>query len=138
VSEARPPYEAAVQTEPSRPAGYTMLWAARAVPVLVIFGALDLLKNDPPQAFLVLTLVRLALGVLTLVAIHQRRRDRLALAYVAVVFVTCLAYPVRGGELLVLAGLALVVTGVDLLVQRHRRFRARQAPDKALDRASDQ
>jgi hypothetical protein len=95
-----------------------MLWAVRAVPVLVIFGALDLLKNNPPLPFLVLTLVRLALGVLVLMAIHKKRRDRLALAYVAVVFVTALPYPVRGGELLVLAALALVVTAGDLLWQR--------------------
>jgi hypothetical protein len=97
-----------------------MLWAVRAVPVLVIFGALDLLKNDPPLSFLVLTLIRLALGVLTLLAIHRTRRDKLALAYVAVVCVTSLAHPVRGGELLLLAALALLVTGVDLLRQRMR------------------
>ncbi len=95
-----------------------MLWAVRAVPVLVIFGALDLLKNNPPVPFLVLTLFRLALGVLVLLAIHKTRRDRLALAYVVVVLVTALPYPVRGGELLVLAVLALVVTGGDLLWQR--------------------
>jgi 4-amino-4-deoxy-L-arabinose transferase-like glycosyltransferase len=96
---------------------YPMIWAVRAVPVLVIFGALDLLKNDPPTPFLVLTLLRLGLGVLTLWAIHKQRRDRLALAYVVVVFLTCLPYPVRGGELLVLAGLALVVTAGDVLWQ---------------------
>jgi hypothetical protein len=89
--------------------------------VLVIFGALDLLKNDPPLGFLVLTLVRLALGVVTLWAIHKQRRDRLALAYVAFVFLTSLAYPVRGGELLILSALALVAIGVDLLLQRSRR-----------------
>ena len=75
------------------PQGYTMLWAVRAVPVLMIFGALELLQKDPPLSFLVLTLVKLALGVPALVAIHRRRRDRLALTYVVVVF---LASPAAG------------------------------------------
>lgn len=101
-----------------------MIWAVRAVPVLIIFGALDLLKNDPPLSFLVLTLMRLAVGVLTLVVIHRQRRDRLALAYVAFVCVTSLPHPVRGGELLILAALALVATGVDLLLQRRRAAKA--------------
>lgn len=95
-----------------------MLWAVRAVPVLVIFGVLNLLKPDPPLPFLVLTLVQLAVGVSVLLAIHKQRRDRLALAYVAVVLVTAAPYPLRGGELLILAALALVVTGADLLWQR--------------------
>jgi hypothetical protein len=97
-----------------------MLWAVRAVPVLVIFGALGLLQRNPPVPFLVLTLVRLALGVLTLVAIHKRRRDALALAYVVVVFVTSLVDPVRGRELLILSALALVVIAGDQLWQRSR------------------
>lgn len=91
---------------------------SRAVPVLVIFGALDLLKDDPPTTFLVLTLVRLVLGVAALVAIHRRRRDRIALAYVVVVFLTSLPHPVRGGELLLLAALALLAIGADLLWKR--------------------
>ncbi|MCW2760282.1 MAG: hypothetical protein JWR85_483 [Marmoricola sp.] len=124
-----PPYDAAVRTEPdTEPAGYTMLWAVRAVPVLMIFGALDLLKDNPPTSFLVLTLVRLGTGLLVLVAIHKQRRDRLALAYVFVVFITSLVHPVRGGELLVLAALALVVTAGDLLLQRSRRGSAEPDP----------
>ncbi len=112
-----------VASEGDGPPGYTMLWAVRSVPVLMIFGALELLQQDPPLSFLVLTLLKLALGVPALVAIHRRRRDRLALAYVVVVFLLSLPHPVRGGQLLILAALALVVTGVDLLVQRHRRVR---------------
>jgi hypothetical protein len=100
-----------------------MLWAVRAVPVLVIFGAIDLLKDEPPTSFLVLTLVRLALGVATLLLISRRRRDRVALAYVVVVFLTSLVHPVRGGELAILAGLALVAIGLDQVRQRSRQGR---------------
>jgi hypothetical protein len=100
-----------------------MLWAVRAVPVLVIFGAIDLLKDDPPTSFLVLTLVRVALGVATLLLISRRRRDRVALAYVVVVFLTSLVHPVRGGELAILSGLALVAIGLDQVRQRSRQGR---------------
>jgi hypothetical protein len=123
-----------VETEQhANPWDRSMLWAARAVPVLVIFGALDLLKNDPPVSFLVLTLVRLALGVLALVAIHRRRRDRIALAYVVVVFLTSLPHPVRGGELFVLATLALVVIGLDLLWKRSHPVLQDEPAPKAMD-----
>ena len=59
-----------------------MIWAVRFVPVLLIFCTLDLLQRDPPTEFLVLTLVRLALGVAVLLAIRAQRRDGLALAFV--------------------------------------------------------
>jgi hypothetical protein len=128
------PYDAPVETEQhANPWDRSMLWAARAVPVLVIFGALDLLRNDPPLSFLVLTLVRLGFGVLALLAIHRRRRDRIALAYVVVVFLTSLPHPVRGGELLVLATLALVVTGLDLLWKRSHPVRQDETAPKAMD-----
>ena len=110
-----------------------MLWAARAVPVLVIFGALDLMKNDPPVTFLVLTLGKLALGVVTLVLIHRRRRDRIALAYVIVVVLSSLPHPVRGGELLILATLALVVTGLDALWRRSRPASQEETAPRTLD-----
>ena len=105
-----------------------MLWAVRAVPVLIIFGALDLIRPDPPLSFLVLTLVRLAYGVGTLLAIRTQRRDRLALSYVVVVFVTSLVHPVRSGELLILSALALVAIGVDQLRQRWRSARTVEEP----------
>lgn len=127
-------YDAPVETEQqANPLDHSMMWAARAVPVLVIFGALDLLKDDPPVTFLVLTLVRLALGVAALVAIHRRRRDRIALAYVAVVFLTSIPHPVRGGELFILATLALLAVGADLLWKRSRPAPEDDAPPVALD-----
>jgi hypothetical protein len=112
-----------------------MLWAVRAVPVLVIFGTLDLVQKDPPTSFLVLTLVQLALGVLTLAAIHKQRRDRLALAYVVVVFVTSLVHPVRGGQLLFLSALALVVIAGDQVWRRTRRSPSDETDRQELDEA---
>lgn len=110
-----------------------MIWAVRAVPVLLIFCALDLLQPNPPVSFLVLTLVRVALGVLTLVAIHKQRRDRIALAYVVVVFASSLANPERGQQILTLSTLGLVVIGVDLLRQRHRAASSDETRKQELD-----
>jgi hypothetical protein len=114
----------------------SMLWAARATPVLLIFGAIDLLQDDPPVTFLVLTLGKLALGLVTLVLIHRRRRDRIALAYVAVVFLASLPHPVRGGQLLLLATLALVVTGLDVLWRSWRPASQEETDAGALDHAA--
>ncbi len=111
------PYDATVESEPRH---YPMIWAVRAVPVLMIFGALDLIKPNPPLLFLVLTLVRLAAGVAVLLMIRTRRRDRLGLAYAGLVSVTCLVTPQRAAELLILSVLALVAIGVDQLWQRSR------------------
>jgi uncharacterized membrane protein YecN with MAPEG domain len=97
-----------------------MIWAVRAVPVLLIFCTLDLLQRDPPVVFLSLTLVRLALGVGVLLAIRTRRRDGLALAYVVFVFLSSLVNPVRGEQVLLLSAIGLVVIGVDLVRQRRR------------------
>ena len=65
-----------------------------------------------------MTLGQLALGVATLVVIHKKRRDLVALAYVVVVFLSALLHPVRSGQLLLLASLGLLAIGVDLLWQR--------------------
>ena len=111
-----------------------LLRAVRAVPVLVIFGALDLLKNNPPLPFLVSTLVRVSLlGVLVLMAIHKKRRDRLALAYVAVVFVTAPPYPVRGGSFWRSPRWPSRATAGDLLWQRFHP--ARMAEMEAMSTA---
>ena len=97
-----------------------MIWAVRFVPVLLIFCTLDLLQRDPPIEFLVLTLVRLGVGVAVLLAIRTKRRDGLALSYVVFVFLSSFVNPVRGEQVLVMAAIGLVFIGVDQVRQRRR------------------
>jgi hypothetical protein len=104
-----------------QPRAFSSIWSVRAVPVLLIFCTLDLLQRDPPLEFLVLTLVRLALGVGVLLAIRTMRRDGLALGYVVFVFLSSWVNPVRGEQVLLLSGIGLVVIGVDQVRQRRRR-----------------
>ena len=104
-----------------QPRAFSSIWSVRAVPVLLIFCTLDLLQRDPPLEFLVLTLVRLGLGVGVLLAIRTTRRDGLALAYVVFVFLSSWVNPVRGEQVLLLSGIGLVVIGIDQVRQRRRR-----------------
>jgi hypothetical protein len=101
---------------------YTLVWAVRAVPALTAFAALDLLGNDPPTWFLVLTLVRVTLGVLTLVALRLGAREEWCAAFVVVIFLSTLVHPRSSLVLLVFSALALGMTVVDL----RRRGRASQ------------
>jgi hypothetical protein len=120
--------------EPAQPR-YPMIWAIRAVPVLLIFCTLDLTQRDPPIEFLVLTLVRLAMGVAVLVAIHRTRRDWLALSYVVFVFLTSLVNPLRGQQVLILSAIGLVVIGVDQVRQRRRPKSSSKLSTRKLDAA---
>lgn len=104
--------------------------------MLVIFAAIDLLQKDPPLSFLVITLVQLALGVATLVAIHKRRRDLVALAYVVVVLLTSLVHPVRSGQLLLLASLGLLAIGIDQLWQRVRPRPAEKPAERPAEQTA--
>lgn len=101
---------------------YTLLWAVRAVPALTALAALDLLGGQPPTWFLVVTLFRVTLGVLTLVALRLGAREEWCAVFVAVVFSSSLAHPRTSMVLLVFSALALVMTAVDL--RRRRADRA--------------
>ena len=83
-----------------------------------MFGALDLLVDELPFWFLVLTLLRLGLGLLTMVALRYGAREEWCVVFVVVVLVTSLVHPQRAGVLLAFSALALVMTGFDL---RRRR-----------------
>lgn len=109
---------------------YTLIWAVRAVPALTAFAALDLLGGEPPTWFLVLTLVRVTLGVLTLVALRLGAREEWCAVFVAVVFASSLADPRSSMVLLVFSALALTMTAVDL--------RRRRASTGARGTARDQ
>ncbi len=106
----------APQEEPRR---WTLVWAVRAVPAVMVLGALDLLSDGLPTVFLVLTLVRLGLGVATLLALRFGAREEWCVAYLLVVLVTALVTPERAAVQLAFAGLALVMTIFDL--RRRRR-----------------
>jgi hypothetical protein len=111
----RPPYTPPVEKAPKDPPPrYRLIWAVRAVPALVILGTLDLLPHNPPTWFLVLTLVRLGLGLLTMIALKFGAREEWCAAYVAVVFVSCLVHPELSPILLAFSAVGLVMTGVDL------------------------
>ncbi len=108
-----------MQTD-AKTSGYSTIWAVRAVPVLLIFCTLDLLQRDPPIVFLVLTLCRLAAGVVVLLAIRTKRRDGLAVAFVVFVFLSSLVNPVRGEQVVILSAIGLIVIAADLMRQRRR------------------
>jgi hypothetical protein len=111
------------------PRAWTLIWAVRAVPALLALGALDLFYDDLPIWFLTLTLVRLALGVATLVALRLGAREEWCAAYVGVVFVTSLVHPQRAAVLLAFSALALVMTVFD--VRRRRAATASGAREPA-------
>ncbi len=119
MSTPQPPAgDTAPAEEPRR---WTLKWAVRAVPAVVALGALDLLSDGLPIVFLVLTLVRLGLGVATLVALRYGAREEWCVAYLLLVLATALVTPERAAVQLAFAGLALMMTIFDL---RRRRTAA--------------
>ena len=86
---------------------------------------LDLLGDDPPTWFLALTLARVTLGVLTLVALRLGAREEWCAVFVGLVFVSSLVHPRSSLVLLVFSALALVMTVVDV--------RRRRTPPQAAE-----
>ncbi len=119
MSAAQPP--AGETTPSSEPRRWTLVWAVRAVPAVMVLGALDLLSDGLPTGFLVLTLVRLGLGLATLVALRYGAREEWCVAYLVLVLVTALVNPRRAAVQLAFSGLALGMTVFDV---RRRRAAA--------------
>lgn len=107
-----------VEQPHDEPQPWRLIWAVRAVPALMLLGALDLFYDDLPFWFLVLTLVRLGLGLLVLVGLRYGAREEWCLAYVVVVLATSLVHPERAAALIAFSAAALVMTGVDLVRRR--------------------
>ena len=105
-------------TPAAEPRRWTLIWAVRATPAVMVLGALDLLGDTLPPVFLVLTLVRLGLGVATLVALRFGAREEWCAAYLVLVFATALVTPRQAAVQLAFSGVALVMTFFDL---RRRR-----------------